>query len=57
MKKSITLIIALLWLSTINGQNYCGTETSNIRTLGNVANGLSFTPKGDLRILIVFVTL
>ena len=56
MKKSITLIIALLWLSTINGQNYCGTETSNIRTLGNVANGLSFTPKGDLRILIVFVS-
>lgn len=58
--KRITVLSILLCISNIVwGQYICGHEPSSpIRLTGNenIANGGVFTPKGNLRILVVFIS-
>ncbi len=61
MKKKIILVILLGFTYSVFGQMICGYEDSSFtkgekagRT-GYIANGEVFTPRGDFRVLIIFV--
>ena len=60
MKKGLILLLLIgLIIHTALGQIVCGYEQTNTlesKTTSHIENGGVFTPKGDLRVLIIFIT-
>jgi len=59
MRKVVFILLVLFFAPTVSSQNHCcyiPRGENNYNVSGYIGNGGVFTPRGDLRLLIVFVT-